>query len=193
MNKYARALICVPYGALKMLWTKAFHLNSFFGPGICLISPHTEITLENGAELHIGKKFKMRDGAKIRVRKGAVCKIGDNVSLNSNNMVVCHERIEIGNDVQFSPNVQIYDHDHDFRIAGGIKAGKFNTSPIKIGSNVWVGANSVILRGTEIGDNCVIGAGCIIKGKFPPNVIVVQKRQNTTQLIFGNNDEEKQV
>ncbi|MCR4612175.1 MAG: acyltransferase, partial [Lachnospiraceae bacterium] len=143
-----------------MVWTKLFHARTFSGPLICLVSPHTEITMDRGAELRIGSGFKMRDGAKIRVRKGASCKMGRNVSINSNNMIACHESIEIGNDVQFSPNVQIYDHDHDYRVDGGIKAGKFRTSPVKIGSNVWIGANTVILRGTEIGDNCIIGAGC---------------------------------
>ena len=124
----------------------------------------------------IGKKFKMRDGAKIRVRKGAVCIIGNNSSINSNNMIACHERIEIGDDVQLSPNVQIYDHDHDFRAEGGVKAGKFKTAPVKIGNNVWIGANTVILRGTEIGENCVIGAGCVVKGIIPSNSIVIDNR-----------------
>ena len=176
MNKYFRAAYCVPFGMLKMLNTKIFHAASFSGPFLCLISPFSEITMDRGAELRIGRNFKMRDGAKIRVRKGAVCIIGDNTSVNSSNMIACHERVEIGNDVQFSHNVQIYDHDHDFRAEGGVKAQKFRTSPVKIGNNVWIGANTVILRGTSIGDNCVIGAGCIIKGEYEAGSIVVQKR-----------------
>jgi len=47
----------------------------------------------------------MRDGAKLRVRKGAVCIIGENSSINTNDVITCHERIEIGNDVIMSPNV----------------------------------------------------------------------------------------
>ena len=167
MNKYLRAAVCVPCGMVKMAWTKLFHFSSFSGPIISLVSPHTEITMDYGAELRIGKKFKMRDGAKIRVRKGAICVIGNNSSINSNNMIACHERIEIGDDVQLSPNVQVYDHDHDFRTEGGVKAGKFKTGAVKIGNNVWIGANTVILRGTEIGDNSVIGAGCVVKGIIP--------------------------
>lgn len=178
MNKYVRAIICVPCGILKMAWTKLFHIKSFSGPIISLISPHTEITLDNGAELRIGSNFKMRDGSKIRVRKGAVCKLGKNVSVNSNNMIVCHESVEIGDNVQLSSNVQIYDHDHDFRTDGGVKAGKYKTAPVKIGNNVWIGANTVVLRGTEIGDNCVIGACCVVKGVFPTNSVLVQKKQN---------------
>lgn len=183
MNKYVRAVVCVPCGMIKMAWTKLFHLKSFSGPFISLVSPHTEISMDNEAKLKIGDNFKMRDGAKIRVRKGAVCKIGKNVSVNCNNMIACHECIEIGDDVQLGPNVQIYDHDHDFRAEGGLKAGKYKSSPVKIGNNVWIGANTVILRGTEIGDNCVIGAGSVLKGRVPASSIIIQNRVNEVKQI----------
>ena len=120
----------------------------------------------------------MRDGAKIRVRKGAVCKIGRNTSINCNNMIACHKRVIIGDDVQFSPNVQIYDHDHDFRAEGGVKAGKYKTGTIEIGNNVWIGANTIILRGTKIGNDAVIAAGSIVKGEIPEGAVFVQKRVN---------------
>ncbi len=161
---------------MKIIWTKICHPSSFSGPIISLISPLTEITMDRGAKLKIGKRFKMRDGAKIRVRKGAICIIGNNSSINCNNMIACRERVEIGNDVMLSPNVQIYDHDHDFRATDGLKSGKYKTTPVKIGNNVWIGANTVILRGTEIGDNCVIGAGCIVKGKYKEGSVIIQKR-----------------
>lgn len=176
MNKYVRATICVPCGMIKMLGTKLFHFSSFSGPLFCLVSPYSEITMDRGSKLIIGKQFKMRDGAKIRVRQGAICHIGNNSSINSNNMIACHERIEIGSNVQFSPNVQIYDHDHDYKTEGGIKTGKYTTAPIVIGNNVWIGSNSVVLKGTTIGDNCVIGAGSVINGDIPSNTVVVQKR-----------------
>jgi len=82
-----------------------FHFSSFSGPFISLVSPHTKITMVAGAQLKIGRGFKMRDGAKLRVRKGAVCIIGENSSINTNDVITCHERIEIGNDVIMSPNV----------------------------------------------------------------------------------------
>lgn len=177
MNKFVRAVVCVPCGMIKIAWTKLCHLTSFSGPLISLISPFTEITMDRGAKLKIGKNFKMRDAAKIRVRKGAVCSIGNNSSINSNNMIACREKIEIGNNVMLSPNVQVYDHDHDFKAMGGVKSEKYKTSPVKIGNNVWIGANVVVLCGTTIGDNCVIGAGSVVKGIIPPSTVVIQKRE----------------
>lgn len=188
MNKYLRTLVCVPCGLLKMGWTKLFHLTTFSGPIVSLVSPYTEITMDNSSELRIGKNFRMRDGSKLRVRPGAVCTIGSNTSFGCNNAVVCHQRIEIGDDVQFGPNVLVYDHDHDFRVEGGLKAQKFQTSPVIIGNNVWVGANTVILRGTVIGDNCVIGAGSVLKGTFSQGSVIIQKRiTEITSAVGGGN------
>ena len=62
MNRYLRALVVVPTGALKMGFAKLFHPKSFHGPALCMVSPHSEITL-NGGRLSIGSGFKMRDGA----------------------------------------------------------------------------------------------------------------------------------
>lgn len=176
MNKYVHAAYCVPFGMIKMAWLKVFHIKNFKGPKLSMISPLTEISLDKGGKLEIGENFKMRDGAKIRVRKGAVCKIGRNTSVNCNNMIACREKVIIGNDVQFSPNVQIYDHDHDFRTEGGIKAGKYKTESVEIGNNVWIGANTIILRGTKIGDDTVIAAGSVVKGEVLAGTIFVQKK-----------------
>ncbi len=183
MNRYVRALAVVPTGMLKMIWTKAFHLNHFTGPLLCMVSPFTEITMDKNAKLKIGKMFKMRDGAKIRVRNGAECIIGNHTSVNSNNMIACHERVIIGDNVELSPNVQIYDHDHDFRHPDGLKANHYKTSPVVIGNDVWIGANTVILRGTVLGDGCVVGAGSVIRGEYPAGSVIVQKRN--TKIIGG--------
>ena len=88
-----------------MAWTKRFHFITFYGPHTSLVSIHTEITMDNGAKLKFGRNFEMRDGAKIRVYKDGKCVIGDNSAVNSNNIIVCYERIEIDDDLQLSPNV----------------------------------------------------------------------------------------
>lgn len=184
MNKYIRAAIVVPFGAIKICWTKLFHMKDFRGPILCMISPLTEISIDSGARLSVGKMFKMRDGAKIRVRKGAECVIGNDTSVSSNSIIACHEKITIGDGVQLSPNVLIYDHDHDFRHPGGLNANRFKTAPVVIGNNCWIGANTVILRGTTLGDNCVVGAGSVIKGEFPDGSVIVQRKE-TGVIPFG--------
>lgn len=174
MNKYVRMVIEVPTGIIKAT-INSIRKNVKINPK-CAISPFAEITIERAAQANIAAKFRARSGSHIRVRKGAQLIIGSNTSVNHNCMIVCREKIEIGSDVQFSPNIMVYDHDHDFRAEGGVKDMKYKSSPIKIGNNVWIGANSVILRGSVIGDNAVIGAGCVVKGDVPAGAVLVQKR-----------------
>ena len=41
-----------------------------------------------------------------------------------------------------------------------------------IGNNVFIGMNSIILMGTHIGNNCIVGAGSVVKGTFPDNSVI---------------------
>ena len=45
--------------------------------------------------------------------------------------------------------------------------------PVEIGENVWVAANSLILKGVTIGDNAVVGAGSIVRHSIPENTLVI--------------------
>lgn len=177
MKKYIRAAICLIYSLIRFNLIKIFHINGFRFTILNLVSPLTEIEIGNKAKLTLGKLVRIRSGSKIKVRDGAKVEIGNNTSLNHNCIFVSYEKITIGRDVQFGPNVLIYDHDHDFRANNGIKELKYKTSPVEIGNNVWIRANVVILRGTNIGDNCVVGAGSVIKGEFKDSSIIYQKRE----------------
>jgi acetyltransferase-like isoleucine patch superfamily enzyme len=176
MKKYMRGIICLVFSLLKFLFLKIFHFQKFKFTIFNLFSPFTDIEIDKSATLTIGKFVKARSGTKIKVRKKGVVNIGENTFFNHNCMVFGYEKIIIGKNVQFGPNVLIYDHDHDFRSKDGIKSLKYKTSPIKIGDDVWIGANSIILRNTKIGANSVIGAGSVIKGEYPSNSIIIQKK-----------------
>lgn len=107
---------------------------------------------------------------------GGRLEIGMGVFVNRNCTFVARDRIKIGDKCSFGPNVCIYDHDHAFGKARR-NGEAFKTAPVSIGNNCWVGANTVILRGTTIGDNCVIGAGCVVKGNIPPDSLVTSGRE----------------
>lgn len=183
MNKYLRIIIEVPTGVIKVIVAKLLGGNSVHLPIVCAISPMAELTIDRKSEVSIGTRFKQRGGSHIRVRKTAKLNIGQNVLVNHGCMIVCHENIQIGNDVQFAPNVMVYDHDHDYKANGGVKSMQYKTAPIVIGNNVWIGANSVILRGSVIGDNAVIAAGSIVKGKVESDVVLIQKRLTELKKI----------
>ena len=72
----------------------------------------------------------------------------------------------------FGENVKIYDRNHHFNQYKAIKLQGFSNGSVIIGCRCWIGSNVTILKETEIGNNCVIGAGCVISGKIPDNSIV---------------------
>jgi acetyltransferase-like isoleucine patch superfamily enzyme len=77
--------------------------------------------------------------------------------------------VELGDNVQLAPGVQIISTDHD-------RNDYFKSiprRPIKIGSNSWIGAHAVILAGVEIGENVTIGAGSIVTKDIPANSVAV--------------------
>ena len=113
---------------------------------------------------------------------GGTLEIGSNTALGNGVSVNCMESIVIGEGVQIGPDTKIYDHDHDYRVPGGIGAGKFVTAPVTIDDNSWIGCNVVILRGTSIGKNCIVGAGSVLKGAYPAGSVIVQKRQTTATV-----------
>lgn len=81
--------------------------------------------------------------------------------------------IEIGNYCKITHGVVILSHDYSRsvlrRVYGEVIDGAKRTI---IGDNVFIGMNSVILMGANIGNNVIIGAGSIVSGTVPDNVVV---------------------
>ena len=67
------------------------------------------------------------------------------------------------------------------RICSSVKI--LGNASLSIGDNTWIGAGTIILKGTSIGSNCVIGAGSVIKGDVKSNSIVIQKRNSEIHCI----------
>ena len=149
---------------------------------LAAVEPTTRISRASGAVLNIGKGFRSRHHVEINVRDNAVLEIGNNVFLNSGCIITARERVQIGDNTIFGPNVVIYDHDHEIR-DGKILDNGFITAPVTIGANAWIGAGSVILKGARIGDNCVIAAGSVVTGTVEKGHVLVQKRKSEFRAI----------
>lgn len=76
--------------------------------------------------------------------------------------------IEIGDNVTMAPRVHVLCHDASTKqFLNYTKIGR-----VTIGSNVFIGADTVILPGTTIGDNVIVGANSTITHDIPSNVVV---------------------
>ena len=104
----------------------------------------------------------------------AKIKIGNNVGI-SGATIYARKGIEIGDNTLIGGNAKILDNDfHPIEIEArrsDIKE-KILTKPIKIGKDCFIGCNSIILKGTELGDGCVVGAGAVVSGKFEANSVI---------------------
>jgi len=99
---------------------------------------------------------------------------GDYLTVNSGTHIDGRGNIEIGDYVLIGPNVFIGSSNHHISVKGNGPRTFLDHlyKPVKIGSNVWIGANSVICPGVKIGDNSIIGAGSVVKHDVPESVIV---------------------
>lgn len=164
-----------------------FIIYTTIGKGIifngrkAVIGHNTHINGTSKSRVVFEGNVRFEDNVAVAARESGIVRFGKNIFLNSGCKIICHEHINIGDNVQMGHNVIIVDHDHDFKCEGGITEGKFKCSPIEIGDNVWIGASTVILRGTIIGNNTVIGAGSVIKGVYPDNAVITQKREDKIQ------------
>ena len=87
--------------------------------------------------------------------------------------------IEIGNDVTLAPRVHILAHDASTkRKLGYKKIGK-----VKIGNNVFIGANTTILPNVKIGNNVVIGANSLVSKDIQDNTVVARKSNKSYKYL----------
>lgn len=175
MRRFINNMVSVCFSFAKFLFIKLFNLKGFKFYYIQRFSPNVVTEFNRDSLVELGKKVRVHSGTKIKVRNEANLIIGDNVKINYNCIIACHKYIKIGEGTEFGPSVYLYDHDHDYKV--GLKENKFVSTPIIIGKNCWIGANTVILRGTVLGDNCVVGAGCVVKGNYKEGSVIIQKRK----------------
>jgi len=102
--------------------------------------------------------------------------IEDNVDLNGTSIACRSKKILIKKNTLIGPNVVISDSDFHcvdpiLRIPNQRKACFEYDKDIIIGENVWIGMNSIILKGVMIGDNSIIGAGSVVTKDIEKNSI----------------------
>ncbi len=96
--------------------------------------------------------------------------IGNNFSFNSGYPIDINFPwlISIGDDVTLASNVRLLAHDASTAKIEGVRT---KLGIVKIGNNVFIGADTVVLCNVRIGDNVVIGANSVVTHDVPSNSV----------------------
>lgn len=141
----------------------------------------------NGGSITIGRHFSVNSSffynnigrqhsTALIVEKNAQLHLGNNVGISSST-IVCHQSVFIDDNVRIGGNTVIYDT--DFHSLDQMKRTVLpedkrdvKTKAVRIGKNVFIGAHSTILKGTDIGENSIVGACSLVAGvSIPANEI----------------------
>ena len=110
-----------------------------------------------------GKRFHMRRAFQLTIENGGRVVLGDDVFFNDFCALHARKSITIGDGTIFGENVRIYDHNHRFADpTTPIKDQGYSEAAVSIGKHCWIGSSVTILKGVTIGDNVVVGAGCVV-------------------------------
>ena len=137
----------------------------------------SKISLGNNAHVH---------GTLMVFPYGGEITIGNNCYVGDLSRIWSAEKIEIGNDVLISHNVNIIDtnaHESDALeraingreiLKNGLPKEKGNVSsaPIIIHDNAWINFNSIILKGVTIGEGAIVAAGSVVTKDVPAFTLV---------------------
>lgn len=148
-----------------------------FGSGI--------IGMANRNQIKIGKNVRLSGW--LTVMKNGKITIGDYTLIGPKTVIQAWSHIEIGSYTMISPEVwiqdnnshSIYAEDRFIDIIGSRdfnETGVDNTNavekPIKIGSHVWIGRRSMIMKGVTIGDRSVVAACSVVTHDVPSDTVV---------------------
>jgi len=124
--------------------------------------------------------LKCSDRQRIIYLRRLGVKIGERCRIRTLKFSTEPYLIEIGDHVAVAANTEFITHDgatwaFEDEVDGGGIFGK-----IVIGNNVFIGINCILLSNTSIGDNCIVGAGSVVRGHFPENSVIAG---NPAQIV----------
>jgi acetyltransferase-like isoleucine patch superfamily enzyme len=158
----------VIHDLFRFQFVKLLRGNKLKAGGWNALGPGSVFTLAGSLEVGYRTSF----GRLVYVHVLGSVKLGSHCFINDCVRIVCHEHIEMGDNVLIASGVSIYDHDHSSELrSGSLVFEGYTTAPIRIGSNVWIGDKAILLKGVSIGDNTIIGAGSVVTSNIPANCV----------------------
>ena len=126
-------------------------------------------------KVEYGKNLLLKGVPIIFNKGGAKLKIGENTCIGGNCKIL---------DNDFHP-IEAEERNKLLRDENGGESDLVPSREIKIGKNCFIGCNSIILKGTVLGDGCVVGAGAVVCGKFEDNCVIAGNPARVIKRLDG--------
>ncbi len=137
--------------------------------------------------ISLGRDVRLRGGPtrlRLITRDGGRLVTGDYVGMNFGVEICAVQLISIGDYTSIGPNTTIYDTSFHPVSEGE----EIRTAPVKIGKNVWIGRDALILPGVTIGDHSVVASRSIVMRDVPPRTVVAGSPAKVIREVEASDD-----
>lgn len=151
-------------------WILAFRNRSSFDRigsalkirGDVRVDANSDATITIGDNVEIAGNY----GRSTILRVREELEIADEVFVNRGCEIYASNRVRLGHNATLAPNVVI--RDSDMHAVGD---GDVKQDPVEIGKDVWIGTETIVLKGVTIGEGAVVGAGSVVTDDLPPGTL----------------------
>lgn len=171
-----KTIILMIYNLFRIAVNKLVCRSAFDVHWLQRISPSCSLKLHGEGRMKVERNCEFAPYCDFEVHGKGSLVIGEKTYFNRYCMISAHDGVKVGKACMFGPGVRIFDNNHMYSREYGVSCD-LTTEPIVIGDHTWIGANVVVLKGARIGNNCVIGAGCVVRGVVPDGKVLVCKQE----------------
>jgi acetyltransferase-like isoleucine patch superfamily enzyme len=164
-HKYAR--LALRWAWLKLRWGRRLQTD-----GLCFVGPGVTLEIGRDAVLRLGRWSWIGHGTKIRAHEGVV-EIGAKTVLGQECTISSFQSVRIGRECILADRVMLIDFDHGVvEVERPIRLQGIYKRDVEVGHNCWIGYGACILRGSTVGDNCIVGTSTVVTKDVPSNAVV---------------------
>lgn len=166
---------------LRLLFIKTLFTRRFLKfKGWCIVYAFPGSSIKIGKRTALFSSFSsnmlgLYQRCIIVARYGGQIEIGEDCGI-SGSTIYSFKSIKIGSNTRVGANCKIIDNDfHPIELKyrhKGLNEEYTKRKAIEIGNDCFIGMNSIILKGTQLGNNVIVGAGSVVHGSFPDNCII---------------------
>lgn len=122
------------------------------------------------SSMRINGRVQLMRGSSIAVGHGGSLTIGGGTFFNDGAMLVCHERMTIGDDCAIAWGARLLDTDVHTLTRNGATTDQ--VPEVRLGDRCWIGAGATVVKGVSIGPGAVVAASSVVTRDVPEHALV---------------------